>query len=239
MKARPYVYKGKHNITNEFYIGYREKNTECGLDDLAKYRTSSKNVNPVFNEFNWEIIAEFENGDEAYDYEQQLIYENWGDPLLLNKNCHHGQKRFKSKKGRIHSEETKKKIGDAHFGKQRKEFTQETLKRMSLAQSGKKLSETTKEKIRVARTGSTQSQETIAKRVAKNTGKKRSPEICKKIGDVHRGKVVSDNTKLKMSQMAKNRASVKFKCPYCNKEVSKLNFARWHDNNCKHKNENV
>lgn len=235
MKAKPYVYKGEHKVSREIYIGYREKNTDSGIDDLVKYRTSSKKVNPIFDEFEWIVVAEFDNGNDAYDYEQKLIYEQWNNPLLLNKNCHYRQKRFKSTIGRFHSDETKQKISDAHTGKKRKKFTKDTLKKMSLAQSGRALSDSTKDKIRKARTGTTQSPETIAKRVAKNTGKKRSLDTCKKIGDIHRGKIVSIKTKALQSQKAKERALIKNKCPHCQKEVSNTNFNRWHGNNCKHK----
>ncbi len=131
MKAKSYVYKGEHKHSKEFYIGYREKNVDPGLIDLKKYRTSSKKVEPIFDEFEWAVLAEFDNGNDAYDYEQKQIYENWNNPLLLNENCHYGKKRFKNEGGRIHSESTKQKIGKAHTGKKRKPFSDETLKRMS------------------------------------------------------------------------------------------------------------
>ena len=239
MMSKPYVYKGEHSITKEIYFGYREKNKESGLVDLFKYKTSSKKVRPIFDEFNWEIVAEFENGNDAYDVEQKLIYENWGNPLLLNKNCHYNQKRFKSDKGRIHSTETRDKIGKAHIGKKRKPFTKETLERMSVAQKGKPKSEEQKLKQSLAMQGRKQSPETIAKRVAKTTGKTRTQETCDKIGAIHKGKIVTNETKNLQSQKAKERASIKFKCPYCLKEMGNPNFDRWHGNNCKHKQNTI
>lgn len=106
-KVMPYVYLGIHKITKEFYIGYREANTIPSHLDLFKYRTSSTIVEPNFNEYDWYIVAEFYNGDDAYDFEQQLIYENWRDPLLLNEQyrLRHGKKRFKNNvglKGELH-----------------------------------------------------------------------------------------------------------------------------------------
>jgi hypothetical protein len=104
-KVKPYVYVGIHKITGEIYIGYREDNVRVNRTsdvDLFEYRTSSKVVNPRFDEYDWIIVAEFDTGNDAYDFEQQLIFENWMNPLLLNKNCHYGnKKRFKtSTKGR-------------------------------------------------------------------------------------------------------------------------------------------
>ena len=115
---KPYVYICTHKITGEFYIGYREYNVTLnkpGYLDLPEYKTSSARVNEIFEEFNWQIISEFETGDAAYDYEQKLIYDNWDNPLLLNKNCYYGKLRF-----RVHgprSEDIKRKISNAHKGK--------------------------------------------------------------------------------------------------------------------------
>lgn len=99
-KTLPYVYMGTHKITNKFYIGYREMNNRPSHKDLYTYKTSSKVVKPIFNEFNWIILAEFYDGNDAYDFEQYLINSHWDNPLLLNKNCHYEKPRFKSNKGR-------------------------------------------------------------------------------------------------------------------------------------------
>jgi len=100
-KVRPYVYFGYNPVTGEFYIGYREANTKPSHLDLFEYRTSSKIVQPFFDQMIWTILAEFENGDDAFDFEQRLIGENWNNSLLLNKQYRlpNGRKRFKSKKG--------------------------------------------------------------------------------------------------------------------------------------------
>jgi len=119
---------GVHKITGEIYIGYREANKTPSHLDLFRYKTSSKVVNPNFNSYGWHIVAEFMTGDDAYDYEQQLIYENWNNPLLINAACFHGKQRFKCV---AISEKHKQSI--------------------SKAQSGKSLSDSTKEKIRNAR----------------------------------------------------------------------------------------
>lgn len=91
-KALPYVYQLVHKETGEFYIGFRYGNVKINrpaTEDLPLYRTSSKKVNPKFDEFEWGIIAEFEDKDEAYTYEQKLIHENWGHPMMLNERCQH------------------------------------------------------------------------------------------------------------------------------------------------------
>ena len=93
-KAYPYVYICSHKENGQFYIGYREINKVPSDIDLPKYKTSSKIVNPNFQDYNWYIIAEFFNGNDAYDFEQKLIYDNWRDPNLINKSCYYLKKRF-------------------------------------------------------------------------------------------------------------------------------------------------
>jgi hypothetical protein len=120
-KVRPYVYNGINPITGEFYIGYREINTKPSHIDILEYRTSSKVVEPIFDMMTWQVLAEFETGKDAYDFEQLSIYENWDNPLLLNERCYFQKERFKSKKGSVpwnkgkpglqsHSETTKEVI---------------------------------------------------------------------------------------------------------------------------------
>jgi len=92
----PYVYLGTHKTTGQFYIGVRYSNQRKNLspeDDLGKvYYTTSKKVKPIFNEFNWTILAQFISKEDALEFEEFLISENWKNPLLLNKNK--GGKRF-------------------------------------------------------------------------------------------------------------------------------------------------
>jgi len=92
----PYVYLGTHQITGQFYIGVRYSNQRKNLspdDDLGKvYFTNSKVVKPIFNEFNWTILAQFISKEDALEFEEFLIGENWKNPLLLNKNK--GGKKF-------------------------------------------------------------------------------------------------------------------------------------------------
>ena len=111
----PYVYKCIHKETGEFYIGSRCNNKESSDIDVLKYKTSSKYVKPIFDQFDVFIIAEFFSGVDAYDFEQQLIYENWKHPLSLNRSCFYGKPRW-SHTGTKRSDETKLKISRAKIG---------------------------------------------------------------------------------------------------------------------------
>ena len=124
-KAVPYVYICTHKDTNQFYIGYREKNVKLNIPshiDLPEYKTSSKKVRPDFHDYTWTIVAEFFDPNHAYTFEQQLICDNWENPLLLNGYYNLGKNQFRTsgpspRKGIPRSAETKKKISDALKGK--------------------------------------------------------------------------------------------------------------------------
>jgi hypothetical protein len=230
--ARPYVYLCVHKETQQFYIGYRYKNTVPSNIDFPLYKTSSKSVRTSFDQFDWVILAEFLDKNSAYDFEQQLIYEHLADPLILNRQCHHGKQRWNfSRTGIKESDETRLKKSIARrgelnpmYGKDRsganstflgKHHSEETKARISKANSGRKASEETKAKLReAAKHKPPQSKETIEKRRQHHIGAKRSEE-----------------TKLKLSMMAKQRAKVQ--CEHCLKQISSSNYTRWHGKNCK------
>jgi len=168
-QIRPYVYHCTHKTTGEFYIGYREQNVKLGQTadlDFPQYKTSLKRIQDSFDEFDWHIVAEFFSGDDAYDFEQQLIYENWGDSLLLNRSCFHKKSRFNHSNTK-HSEATKKKMSQAKLGIKRKPFTAETKRKMSETwkaiapdrsgekngMHGKKHTEESKRKMSITHTG--------------------------------------------------------------------------------------
>lgn len=230
--ARPYVYLCVHKETQQFYIGYRYKNTAPSNVDFPTYKTSSKSVRESFDRFAWVILAEFADKESAYDFEQALIYEHLDDPLILNQQCHHGKQRWNfSRTGIKESAETRLKKSIARrgelnpmYGKDRsganstflgKKHSEETKARISKTQTGKKASDETKAKLReAAKTRPPQSQETIEKRRQHHIGAKRTEE-----------------TKLKISQRAKER--VKVQCEHCLKQISTSNYTRWHGKNCK------
>lgn len=193
---KPYVYICTHTETGEFYIGYREQNVKLGLhanEDLPNYRTSSTKVNPRFQEFTWIIVSEFDDGDAAYEYEQQLIYENWNDPLLLNESCYHGKRSFK-RTGPC-SDETKRKIGNANkiklTGITRSD---EFKKKISEANKGKTISQETRDKL-----------SKIVSEEHKKNPRKWSNESKKKLSETNKGRKISDEQKKKISEAKRKR----------------------------------
>lgn len=219
-KVLPYVYLATHNITGEFYIGYREANIVPSTEDIGiKYFSSSKKVKPFHEQFSFQVIAEFFIGEDAFDFEQEYIQEHIKHPLCLNGYVNH-----KFYCGGVKTKEHRQKIGNAHRGvvkkpssiKKQKEWrennpmTDEAKKelgqKISLAFSNKTEEEIVewKQKISIANTGRIKSDEEIEKIRIANLGKPKSEEHRQKIGDIHRGKIISDEQKQKMSQTLSN-----------------------------------
>ena len=218
-KVSPYTYKVENPLTGEFYIGYRSANKIPSHLDLPIYKTSSKIVKPVFDKFTWVILAEFANGEDAYDFEQQMIYEEWGNPLILNKRCYHNGNKFVL---HSHTEETKSKMSVAQ--KLRGPVSDETRSKLSLSakgriphNKGKYSSEETKEKLCDA-------------------WKLRGPvsdETRSKLSLSAKGRVVSDTHRNNLSIALKGVPQIKAECPHCNKVGGISMMKRWHFDNCK------
>ena len=224
-KVSPYVYICTHKITYEFYIGYREKNVSLHRPsdiDIPLYKTSSMYVNPIFEEFNWYIVAEFIDGSPAYDFEQILIQENWKNPLLLNGQYHTGKTTQFRNNG--HSEETKQKMR-----KPKPPRTEEHRRHMSEAKKGTKLIFTEEHKANLSAAALNRTTEHAAKISAANTGKTRSVETKAKISISKQNP--SEETRKKMSEAKLNQKIVE--CPHCSK-IGKIGpMKHWHFDNCK------
>lgn len=162
-KPLPYVYVCTHRETGQFYIGYREGNKVSSSLDLPSYKTSSKVVNPFFDQYSWEIIAEFFEGTDAYNFEQSMISDHWENPLLINKACFHNKRQFRGSYGMLnkeHTEETKKKMSEKASGNKRRlgiKHNDNSKKKMSDYHSSKILSDEHKNNISKSKLGSTMS----------------------------------------------------------------------------------
>jgi hypothetical protein len=215
-RSAPYVYKGIHPTTGEFYIGSRiAKNILCSHIDLRTYKTSSKEVRPRFEEFEWTIVAEFFSGDAAYDFEQELIYHTWKEPGSLNKSCYHGKQRFKinSPRTKEHSE----KIGKAHRGKA---ISAETISKAldtRRQNGGWKITESTRAKLVAAHTGMRHTEE--------SKQKMRKPKAP--FTDEHKAKIKA----ARANQTIPKQPIVT--CPHCDTQGGAGTMPRWHFDRCR------
>lgn len=73
----------------------RSANKVAAEEDLGVfYFTSSKKVKNNFENFDKEIIAYFKDQASAFEFENSLIKEHWGDRLLLNKHYQESMSKF-------------------------------------------------------------------------------------------------------------------------------------------------
>jgi hypothetical protein len=209
-----------HKQTKEFYIGYRYKNVDKNLtsdQDFPTYKTSSKKIKPIFDMFDWHIVAEFFTDADAYDFEQALIYEHWDNPLLLNQSCHHLRGKFKRGPDWKLSDDARQKLSNAHKGRVfSEEWKQGQRERMSgknnpmygkpspfkgkqhTLESKAKLSEAAKNRPPI-------SEETRQKLSRASKGNILSDYQRQRIRESNSTRVVSDETKRKISEAAKKR----------------------------------
>lgn len=198
-KVMPYVYMCIHNQTGRFYIGsrYTKSLNKPSHEDFPLYKTSSKQVRPNFHEYSWYIVAEFFNRIDAYQYEQQLIYENWLNPQLINAVCRHNTTKMfspekstmsearrtklieynRSRTGTTHTPETKAKMSATRKGKQWNVMTEEIKRKISESNRGKTLTEDQKARHKAA---------TADANRARCLGKKRDPSIASKAWETRR-----------------------------------------------------
>lgn len=217
-RAFPYVYKGTHPLTGEFYIGSRTANNlQCSHLDLRAYKTSSTYVRPRFDEFEWIILAEFFTANAAYDFEQELIYNTWEDPLSLNQSCYYGKRRFRIPSGPRSAEwcaaQSKALIG-------RIIPPEWTAKAVA---------------TRRANRGWAISDETRTKLVNAHTGMKHTTESKLKMSQSMSGIAKTAEHKKKLSDAAKKQVrqiQPIVMCPHCGKTGGSGTMPRWHFDRC-------
>ena len=129
MKANPgqkgYVYIIRNTNNGKWYVGstVNKKGHRWPEHrrDLRKNKHCNEHLQRSFNKhgekaFTVEVHKEFDTEAESRTYEDMIIKENLGKPDFYNAHDNASQS-YVGSKGRVYSEETKKKIGDAHRGK--------------------------------------------------------------------------------------------------------------------------
>lgn len=237
-KAAPYVYICTHKITGKFYIGFREKNVKLGLtsdQDLPLYRTSSKIVNPDFDNFNWQIIAEFMSAEDANEFEQKLIFEHWSDPLILNKNCRYNANvQFKPTTSADCSRRGNK---NGMFGKKHSDATRDKI---SIKSKGKSIAKDLTSGEIVGKIPTDDPRWGTGEIVGIANGRLDSNETKLRKSKGNQGKVRSDIAKekyriaaLTKMQNGTHPSQQKLSCPHCGRVASVGNAVRHHFDNCK------
>ena len=133
------------------------------------YNSNSGGKRYILSQKLRDILSESHKGIEfSEEHIRHLSEANLGNPNLIN-----------SLKGRVVTEETRKKISESV----KKSYTDEHKKKTSAAHKGKIVSDTQKEKLREANLGKKHSEET-KKKLSKITKQKaKDPEYIRKISE--------------------------------------------------------
>ena len=238
------IYKATNTINGKFYIGKTKGTLEKRIQShkLASNKKKWLFYNAIkkygFHNFKWEIIFECDDIDLLNKKEKEFISKNingyniaeggTGGDTFSNNPKKEALRANVSKfhKGKKLTDEHKKKISDAHKGKQ-KPWASETAKKMSESLKGKKkkfrpLSEETKRKISESNKGkkkpmSDKHKESLskAKKGWKNPNKGKTYEEIMGVDAAKRfkieqskkrtGRILSEETKRKISESHKKR----------------------------------
>lgn len=169
--------------------------------------------------FTFEVIIYCEETDLLF-YEQRFLDKYWDNSrtcyniakdakaaMLGLRHSETTKAKFRLRKP-AHSDETKKKIAATEKGKIVSEETRKKISTSGLGRKRKPFTKETKQKMALARTGKTHSDETKKKLSDIKTGKKLGPhtEITKqKISSSTKGLLKSDEAKQRMSDARKGK----------------------------------
>ena len=194
-----YTYKITHLETNEYYVG---RHTTTNLED--NYYGSGVWVSKQpKNKLKKGIVQFFSSIDNLLIAEEILIQENFENSLCMNK--------IKSSSvqmgsyGLVHSEKTKKYIGDLNRGNKYrigKKHTEETKNKIRKKATGRTHSDKSKEKMSMSRKG----------QLPWNTGKKLTEEHKNNVSKSLVGRVHSKETKEKISNSKYKKYLVIYPC---------------------------
>lgn len=184
MSKEAVIYQIKNTNNGNKYIGStNDKGKRWRYHKWALRNNQHKNeyLQKAWNKygrdnFEFSVIETVESIDQLIDREQ--FYMNERNP----------EYNIKPKADRSElAEETKRKIGEAHKGR---EFSEETRKKISKANQGHEVSEKTREKLSRVNRGERHPL----------YGKERSKETKEKISKSHLGKELSEETKQKIAK---------------------------------------
>lgn len=163
-----YVYKITNNINRRYYVGVRTFN---GIVQTDPYMGSGKIIRLAIKKqgiqnFSKQIIGIFHDKSLAYAY-QKIIVNQWFVDNPMTYNIKIGGVGGSTNKGIPHSEQTKRKIGDAN---RRRVWSQQSKQKISKSNSNP--SEQTREKKRIARAKQVITQQTKKKMGESRKGNK-------------------------------------------------------------------
>lgn len=217
-------------ISNTSGFGIKYFSSMCGnLGD--EFRNDQKS-NP--EKFKYTILEDYNNYYDMMKEEVRLhaLYDVDRNPMFYNRAKQTSHK-FSYRGGTVMSEERRKKQSERFSGEGNpmygKKASEETRKKMSIAHKGSKRSEETKRKM-------SESHRRVVERKKKlgivdipwNKGKKMSEEFCYRLHLLRKDKGMKGEKNPMYGVKRKTKV-----CEYCCKEISELNYTKWHGKLCK------
>jgi len=212
------VYQTTNQINNKIYIGVHATNNPND-DYLGSGISLNKSIKKYGKEnFEKEILFEYDNQNEAYLKENEIVNQKFIDRKDTYNICFGGKGASYGKNhpnfGKQHSQETKDKMSKSHKDKI---ISQETKDKMSKSHRGTILSQETKDKISKIHSGKIVSKETKDKMTGKN-----NPTFS--------GYYVTPWGKFESAQLATqeniSRVSIQRWCKNSDKIISKLSYTK-------------
>ena len=202
------------------YVGITGRNPESRWREGKGYQYN-KHFYRAILKYGWSSIThevfEVDSKEEMYYAEKYLIayYHTTESEFGYN----HSVGGEKGTLGCKHSEETRRKISEAHKGKPRKPFSEEAKRHMSEAKKGKPLSEEAKRHMSEAKKGKPLSEEHRKHLAEANRKNHLDPEYRKKLSEALKGKPLSEEHKKRVAESNRRRA----KDPEFLKKLSEAN----------------
>lgn len=209
-----YIYEIKNNMNNKTYIGQRKcpankiPETDIYYMGSGTYLANAKRKYGLQN-FSKRIIAICETPENADILEKVFIklYREMGkaeynvaDGGVLHYVVNNEIRKIlsESHKGRKHTEEQKRKIGESN----KKHYENHPERKLKLSECGKnrRMSDEAKLKISKANKGRKRNEETIEKYRKSHLGKRPNEETRKKMSESQCGRKHSEETKRKMRE---------------------------------------
>lgn len=215
-----YIYLIVNKVNFKTYIGQRKSDKKWNEDPYIGSGKLLKLAQKKYGIENFEkFLIQYCSTKEETDAAEKFWIKEYRSRGRAQYNIADGGQGFSGKR----SEESRKKMSEAHKGKPRSEETkkklskprsEETKKKISETLKGKKHSEETKKKLSEAHKGKHASEETRRKisetlkgHLAWNKGKhwQLSEEAKKKMSEAKKGKKFSEETKMKISEAKKGK----------------------------------
>ena len=241
-----FVYSIRNKETDMQYIGSKVTDSEISesFGFGINYFSSMRNIqgdefrkdqkeNP--SKFEYKIIADFNNFEEMLQLECELHkkYDVDKNPMFYNRAKQTSTKFTTCFSSRKLTENEKKQRSERMLGEKNpmynKKHKPETIAKMIESRTGLKRSEETRKKMAESRKKVVEREKELGiTHSAWNKGLKMSEEYCEKLKEARKHIDMSGENNPMYGVKRKTKI-----CEHCGKEVSELNYIKWHGDLCK------